>query len=262
MKKVFIMAMPLVLGITLFSTNINAKNAEVSREVFESDKIPFWMPDHTVIHYIDDVHFVVDGIVIDEKARNEIIAGIKDIQTFDESTVTHVPGNPEKGITVYYSENGELVSIRNEDGSSFDKMKKTHANNDKKTIAYANDEHQLTLFASWGNNNKLYRERGTGKIWGYGNASIFTDRCGNHNNDLKKGDCATKMNVDPCKNGAVVTVTVGSKTHNFIKNDVGALPNAVIDIWKDGIKYLGGTDSEIKNESFLKRCSMRHLEER
>ena len=33
-------------------------------------------------------------------------------------------------------------------------------------------------------------------------------------------------------------------------------------IWKDGIKYLGGTDSEIKNESFLKRCSMRHLEER
>lgn len=37
------------------------------------------------------------------------------------------------------------------------------------------------------------------------------------------------MNVDPCKNGAVVTVTVGSKTHNFIKNDVGALPNAVIE---------------------------------
>ena len=140
MKKVFIMAMSLVLGITLFSTNINAKNAEVSKEVFESDKIPFWMPDHTVIHYIDDVHFVVDGIVIDEKARNEIIAGIKDIQTFDESTVTHVPGNPEKGITVYYSENGELVSIRNEDGSSFDKMKKTHANNDKKNInSFYND---------------------------------------------------------------------------------------------------------------------------
>ena len=66
------------------------------------------------------------------------------------------------------------------------------------------------------------------------------------------------MNYDNCKSGTKVTVTVGSYSHEFTKNDVGALPNAVVDIWKDGVKYLGGTDKEIANNSFLKSCGMRH----
>lgn len=116
------------------------------------------------------------------------------------------------------------------------------------------------MIQQWGPNkkNKLYKERGTNMIYGYGYASVFHDSIGNHNNTLKKGDCATQMKYDNIKTGTNVTVTANGKTHVFKKNDIGALNSAVVDIWKTGIYYLGGTKTQIDKDTFHPSCSMRH----
>lgn len=245
------------LLISLFSLN-TVFASESDDKIFYTDEIPFSMPANATIEFLDEHRFVVKNITLDAKSELEVKQGIKEVEQRDESKISFVPGKPEKGIKVYYSENGELASIRNADGSSFDKIRITNDNlSDDSIQTLASDDHALTKIASWGTSstNTLYSERGTNKIWGYGNASCFTDTTGQANHKLVKGDCATQMKYDAIKNGTSVTVTVGSYKHVFTKWDVGSLPNAVVDIWKTGITYLGGSTGY---NSFLKKCSMVH----
>lgn len=53
---------------------------------------------------------------------------------------------------------------------------------------------------------------------------------------LKVGDCATKMNVDDVPSGVRVKATnlANGNTKVYKKQDCGALPNAILDIFEDG----------------------------
>lgn len=58
---------------------------------------------------------------------------------------------------------------------------------------------------------------------------------------MKKGDCATKGEIDNPNTGKKITVTnkMNGTTAEFSKYDNGKLNNAVIDIWKTGVEKLG-----------------------
>ena len=66
--------------------------------------------------------------------------------------------------------------------------------------------------------------------------NTFTDKKGEDNNKLGKGDVATKGEMDNPSHGKKLDVTVprkngGSATYQMTKADNGNLPDAVLDIW-------------------------------
>lgn len=86
-------------------------------------------------------------------------------------------------------------------------------------------------------------------VTGTGDFTVFTDKTGDHDNILKKGDCATKGSIDnPASNTKIkVTNKLKGITATFKKNDNGSLNNAVIDIWKTGVTNLGVTSKNYDN---------------
>lgn len=78
-------------------------------------------------------------------------------------------------------------------------------------------------------------------VKGTGDFTVFTDKIGDHDNTLKKGDCATKGKYDNPRSNQKINVTnmMNGESSSFTKNDHGTLPNAVIDIWKTGVEKLG-----------------------
>lgn len=60
------------------------------------------------------------------------------------------------------------------------------------------------------------------------------------------GDIALQKDYDPCAYNSDVIValprTNGSiETHVMKKRDIGSMPNAIVDIWKNGVSYWGYT---------------------
>lgn len=76
-------------------------------------------------------------------------------------------------------------------------------------------------------------------------------KIGNHDNVLKNDDCATKMDYDrPSSNQKInVRNLDNDKTSVVYKNDVGGLPNAVLDIMPDKMKDDFGVSVDKKNNS-------------
>lgn len=87
--------------------------------------------------------------------------------------------------------------------------------------------------------NKIVITKNT--VTGTGDFTVFWDDEGESDNTLKKGDCATNGEIDNPNTGKKITVTnkMNEKTATFYKRDNGDLPNAVIDIWKEGVEKLG-----------------------
>lgn len=68
------------------------------------------------------------------------------------------------------------------------------------------------------------------QVCGEGRFTVFTDKIGDHDNILVAGDVATKMKYDNPKSGTKLTATANEITKIVTKNDVGSLPNAVLDL--------------------------------
>ena len=90
---------------------------------------------------------------------------------------------------------------------------------------------------------------------GTGDFTVFTDTTGDHDNNLKYGDCATKGNYDNPRYGTSIATRnmLNNVASSFIKNDNGALPNAVLDIWKTGVSKLDITSTNYNNIKFAGR---------
>lgn len=95
----------------------------------------------------------------------------------------------------------------------------------------------------------------TGHVLGEGDFTVFTDTMGDHGNNLKRGDCATKGDTDNPRYGTQIQTR--NMTNNianiFTKNDNGSLPNAVLDIWKTGVQDLGISSTNYNNIKFAGR---------
>ncbi len=83
------------------------------------------------------------------------------------------------------------------------------------------------------------------KVTGKGDFTVYLSAMGDNDNNSKQGDCATNKRIDNPYSGTSIKVTnkTNNTTYTFIKNDNGDLPNAVIDIWKTGVKKLGITST-------------------
>lgn len=77
-----------------------------------------------------------------------------------------------------------------------------------------------------------------------------TDTIGEASNTLGKGDCATRGDKDNPRNGEEIftrrlnnDLSDTSYTYTYLKRDNGALPDAILNIWKTGVEELGLTYS-------------------
>ncbi|MEA5017987.1 MAG: hypothetical protein VB009_04645 [Erysipelotrichaceae bacterium] len=91
--------------------------------------------------------------------------------------------------------------------------------------------------------------RGTGRATTYGYSNSSNDVYDQYSNVLKKGDIATRQDYDNPAYGTSVIVVAARASDGALlakymsKVDIGALPNAIIDIWKSGVEYWGYTPS-------------------
>lgn len=78
---------------------------------------------------------------------------------------------------------------------------------------------------------------------------MYTSGTTEEGKTLKKGDCATKGEIDNPNTGKKITVTnkMNGKTATFYKRDNGKMYNAVIDIWKTGVEKLGVKSKKYNN---------------
>ena len=179
--------------------------------------------------------------------------------TDDEPIYEEVLPNPQKGMRVEYDNWGEINKIFVFNGTSYKEVAETFAKHpDEKTgvslfaakalklgtrlspgtYPYGQVEEKTTEQVGYTQNVIKITSN---KVVGKGDFTVFLDTEGDHDNPLKKGDCATKGAIDNPKSNTKIEVTNKLKniTATFYKNDNGDLPNAVIDIWKTGVEKLG-----------------------
>ena len=98
------------------------------------------------------------------------------------------------------------------------------------SVARANYYNQLGTFV-WGTDNNTLT-RTTEHVIATGWVTWFDDEIGNHDNILTEDDCATAMNYDrPPSNTEIHVRNLENNIDAYVyKNDVGSLPNAVLDI--------------------------------
>ena len=87
--------------------------------------------------------------------------------------------------------------------------------------------------------NKIVIKKNT--VTGTGDFTVYTGGKTEEGKTLKKGDCATKGEIDNPNTGKKIKVTnkMNGTTATFYKRDNGKLYNAVIDIWKTRVEKLG-----------------------
>lgn len=90
----------------------------------------------------------------------------------------------------------------------------------------------------WGSSNNMLDVQQS-FVLGSGRITTFIDTIGERDNILKKGDVATKRDLDNPSFGKELTVTANNRTITMYKRDNGALPDAVLDVWKTGVEYFG-----------------------
>ncbi|MGG1441553.1 hypothetical protein ABE354_05750 [Brevibacillus laterosporus] len=91
------------------------------------------------------------------------------------------------------------------------------------------------------NNSIVIAGSSSGSVLGTGRFTNFTDTIGESDNTLVRGDCATRGDIDNPKYNTSINArnTTNNKAATVTKRDNGALPDAVLDIWKTGVEDFG-----------------------
>lgn len=233
MMKKILLSLVLGLGcVTLLNSNsyVDVKANEEDDEVIEYVHIPVKMEPYSVIEFVDESHFVI------------LQGGLAD----DENQYSRVGmPKPKEGLIVTYANDGFVLDIvdPHDDGTLYDNVEEDVLG----VSPYAVVMPGYTTIASWGaHGNTLYESNTSLSMIGIGRATTFSDTIGNHSNTLKKGDVALKQSYDNCNNNGVVRVSTknssGAQTSvTMYKNDVGGMPDAIVDIWKTGVEHWGYT---------------------
>lgn len=253
MKKILFF---LLVTLVITTTSNTYSLAGSHEKIIHGDTIPQYMSPYSKIIYVDDSHY---KILFGAIAQESYIAKEKRMPTSEEIEIEkhcakltlnkdteEISYKPKKGMKIIYASDGLIYSIHNtiENANAI--------NNPQNSLDVLNLQREILKIKNpiiklhqWGaSKNALYLFYGK-TIVGVGRATTFNDVTGQRNNRLKKGDVATKLKYDNCKYGTLVSVHArkkGSKTIKVVsmhKRDVGALPNAVVDIWKTGVNYWG-----------------------
>ena len=270
LKKYFVI---IIVG---FCLCLGEKISVQAADTITSHFIPERMPANSVIEYEGDGQWNNLGtenvmmkrnrdiVKNEEKVTlpfaqfSKSISQLKKV-TDDEPIYEEVLPNPQKGMRVEYDNWGEINKIFVFNGTSYKEVAETFAKHpDEKTgvslfaakalklgtrlspgtYPYGQVEEKTTEQVGYTQNVIKITSN---KVVGKGDFTVFWSIKGDHENYLKEGDCATKGAIDNPKSNTKIEVTNKLKniTATFYKNDNSDLPNAVIDIWKTGVKRLG-----------------------
>ncbi|MDR0880482.1 MAG: hypothetical protein LBN09_07255 [Clostridioides sp.] len=219
----------------------------------ESGKIPVRMQPKTVIRYeADGSYTVLEGGVLDDqngdvltKEEQEVAdKNLEDaIKEAGSQEIIEVPDyKPQRGMVVEYADDGFIAHI----SGSLLKYKPLKPGTTSPNGTYKWGAHNNTLTVT------------SNKVNGKGRATTFVDTIGESDNTLKKNDIATRGDKDNPKYGKAISVTAAKKsggnvTVTMYKRDNGALPDAIVDIWRTGVENWGYTYNSslsIENASY------------
>lgn len=257
MKKIIGKSMVSLLTMLFISgmvgTNVKAEQSFISEEV------PDEMQPKTIITYVDDTHYVINsGGIAESKTEINLTSELKekiDIAKADGSYYTALHAKtiaPVKGLKVYYADDGFILKVEYPDDSMNPMLQEMISPNENlvqpsfREGPGPND----TLLFEWGSHkNQVWKIGNTKGRFAAGRATTFSDKYGQADNILKKGDAATSLAYDDCSYGTVLSVNAPKKNggrlqRNLIKADKGGMPDAVLDIWKTGVEYWGYTWNE------------------
>lgn len=210
-----------------------------------TDGIPASLNAYAKIYFTDATHYYYldEGEPVDEEYLNQEDYTDELYATADKSNakVQELP-TPVSGTIVSYASDGAIYEIK---GNNADAYTEVDMETEKDEYGISPFAVGGTLIAQWGDhNNRLYLTS-YNEIQGIGRATTYNDKVGQQDHVLKKGDVAIKKEYDRCSCGSDVNVvhkvkgTDTRKTVTMKKWDVGGMPDAVIDIWKTGVKYWG-----------------------
>ncbi|MCI5587408.1 MAG: hypothetical protein SOZ95_05350 [Bacilli bacterium] len=252
----FMLIMVCILSINISGISVNAKDNLSDVSSFQI--IKKYNP-NTVLSYNGCGNWKEVMMYSDEGGFYEVnlddFESEKSSSCLDENCYEQIMPNPVCGMRVYYDNWGEVekvmlptkLKLSNLGISSYalDSNIEINANalpagkrKAKGTYKYGSvvqntkDKYGYTC-------NKI--SISDNSVVGTGDFTVFTDKKGDHDNILQKGDCATKGSIDNPLKGTKIKVTnkTNGITYTFTKNDNGSLPNAIIDIWKTGVTNLG-----------------------
>ncbi|WPS86913.1 hypothetical protein SMD22_20795 [Brevibacillus halotolerans] len=223
------------------------------------EKIPDQMLAGTIIEYDDSYNMVViekgEKLTSNEKVQavqTQELSNTELIKLTEEETlvqkildeakelpVYHIQNPaPQPGMRVIYDGEGFIKkivypsSIKEDDGVEALAYKALPRGTRKAAGTY-----------KYGANNNTIVITGSssGSVLGTGRFTNFTDTTGENDNKLVKGDCATRGDIDNPKYNTTINArnTENDKAAAVTKRDNGALPDAVLDIWKTGVEDFG-----------------------
>jgi hypothetical protein len=219
---------------SLFSFSVSANATDSQAAVY----IPLWMQPNTVIVFDSNLDYVI--VQGGELSASDII-GREDIKAVGLTTTD--PGMlAQPNTKVEYEQHGFFQNIYflGTDGEyhlsppeARIKLNTGILDPGETTGNYGRYYNYDTQAYQY---NQLTRSSGSGStISGTGRITYYTDTTGDHSNTLVKYDCAAKMyECDVASDKAITaknTYTTPVKSRVFYKEDCGALPSAILDIW-------------------------------
>ena len=206
MKKIGTFFMALIIMVCTIHLPVDAS------EIVCSDTIPDKMQPETIISFISDDKYIIEkGGISQEKHEIVLPEEIADkIQTAKNDgsyyTAYHAElPDPVEGLKVYYADDGYILRFVYPEGVENPLMKEVKSPNENivRKETREGPGPNDTLLYTWGaHNNQIWKiaYSSTARL-GFGRATNFTDRIGQRDNVLKKGDAATSLAYDNCAYG-------------------------------------------------------------
>lgn len=235
-------------AMTLLSGSSITKYPAVAAEMnYRNAEIPPRMQPNTILYYINDNEYIIkqggelvgniyneNGLTLEEQAIvdarwSEVLAEYGDMD------IIRIPNPaPTTDMVVYYDGDGFISNIVNPIVTYYTPLPRGTT---KPNGIYTWGAHNNTLTIT------------DNRIDGRDRITTFNDTIGENDNILVKGDVATKGEYDNPVYGQGIAVMIYDlnfgyqRTQQMWKRDNGSLPDAILDIWKDGVEYWGYTYS-------------------
>ncbi|MCR8997402.1 hypothetical protein [Brevibacillus laterosporus] len=245
MKKMSLAAIGLV---SLLSTSSvfawdGTATSTASKDKLTVEALPEKMPGKTVLAFSNGTFMVkeeakpsqVKALSASEEYSAEILEKMQHSEIVTDEELAQLPVHPEiayneiepqEGMLAYYNAEGDLYKVTL-DGVNV-------------LAAWAKGPATPGTYGPWGAHKNKIIATAT-DVEGTGRVTNFTDAIGDHDNRLKKYDAATKGVYDNPKSNTSIRVRNfnNDRIVYVYKNDIGALPDAVLDVWQPTLADFG-----------------------
>lgn len=183
----------------------------------------------------------INTITNEEKLVKEILDEAKKYPIYYYNEEFEIP-KMEEGMKIYYDGMGYLTKIVDKNGNNIPFKNKCNKVEYPQNYMVEKSYTENGTFI-WGkDSNKLTRTSDHVLAQGWITWYDGVGQIGDHNNILNENDCATAMSYDrPPSNTEIFVRNLENDNTGYVyKNDVGGLPNAILDIMPTTMKNVFG----------------------